>query len=741
LAQVTITLSEALKRAIAAQKSGKLAEAEQLCRGILGARPDHFDALHLLAIAQSGRGRREDAVASFDRALAVRPGHAQALSNRGITLRELGRVAEAKASYDKAIEVKPGYAEAHYNRGNLFHEQKRYAEALADFDAAVASRPEFAAAYNNRGLALHELQRSEDALASYDRAIALQPDFAAAHNNRGNTLQRLKRYDEALASYDKALALKADYPEALNNRGLTLREMKRFDESLESCEKSIALRPDYPEALYLRGTLLRTMNRRAEALDSYGKALAAKPDYAEAHLAACMTELPILYADAAEINTQRAAYERRLRTLIGTVERGTNLADFAKAVGSNQPFFLAYQGRNDRDLQALYGALVCKIIGARYGTAPLAPPAKADEKVRVGIVSGYFNQHSNWKVPIKGWLGQLDRKRFRLFGYYTGSDEDSATRAAKSLCERFVRGPLTVERWREEILADAPHVLIYPEVGMDPVSVSLAAQRLAKAQCNSWGHPDTSGFPTLDYYLSSDLMEPPEAHAHYTERLVRLPNLSVYYEPLKPPPTGATRHDFGMREGATVYWCGQSTFKFLPQYDGVFARIAREAGDCQFAFLENPGAKQITELFRDRLKRAFAAEGLDAERYCLFLRRLDMREFVAVTGLCDVFLDSIGWSGCNTTLESLVHDLPIVTHPGTLMRARHSAAVLRMLGAPETIAASIDEYVALAVRLAREPELRTAIKAKIAAGKQRVYRDGACIAALEHFLERVGRAA
>ena len=147
--------------------------------------------------------------------------------------------------------------------------------------------------------------------------------------------------------------------------------------------------------------------------------------------------------------------------------------------------------------------------------------------MRVGIVSGFFRQHSNWKLPIKGWLSQLDRQRFRAFGYHTGNQEDGETKVAASFCDRFVQSPLPLDRWRQEILADAPHVLIYPEVGMHPISAQLAAQRLAPVQCNSWGHPDTSGYPTLDYYLSSELMEPSDGQSHYTERLVRLPNLSI----------------------------------------------------------------------------------------------------------------------------------------------------------------------------------------------------------------------
>ena len=136
----------------------------------------------------------------------------------------------------------------------------------------------------------------------------------------------------------------------------------------------------------------------------------------------------------------------------------------------------------------------------------------------------------------------------------------------------------------------------------------------------------------------------------------------------------------------------------------------------------------------------FRSAGLDCDEHCVFLPSLPMDQFTAASGLCDVFLDSIGWSGCNTTLESLAHDLPIVTLPAQLMRGRHSAAFLTMMGIGETIAADLDDYIALATRLAHDRGWRDEIRAKIAANKHRLYRDDAAIRGLEAFLDRVGRA-
>jgi len=102
-------------------------------------------------------------------------------------------------------------------------------------------------------------------------------------------------------------------------------------------------------------------------------------------------------------------------------------------------------------------------------------------------------------------------------------------------------------------------------------------------------------------------------------------------------------------------------------------------------------------------------------------------------------LDSVGWSGGNTTLEALAQNLPVITCDGSLMRGRVSAGILRMMGIPEAIAGTVDDYVALAVRIGKNPSWRAELKQRIASDKHRLYRDRTCIAALEDFLGRAAR--
>jgi predicted O-linked N-acetylglucosamine transferase (SPINDLY family) len=230
-------------------------------------------------------------------------------------------------------------------------------------------------------------------------------------------------------------------------------------------------------------------------------------------------------------------------------------------------------------------------------------------------------------------------------------------------------------------------------------------------------------------------MEPGDGQEHYTEKLVRLPNISVHYTPVVHPARPLRRDEAGLRASAVVLLCAQSLFKYLPQYDELFPRIAAQLADCQFAFFASQRAAPLTEKFQRRIARAFAQAGLDPTRHIVMLPRMDGASFQAVARLSDIYLDSIGWSGCNTTLETMACGLPPVTWPGAALRGRHTYAFLRMIGLDELIASDFDSYVALAVRLARDAGWRDAVRSRVLERFPQLAGDTACVRALEAFLE------
>ena len=166
------------------------------------------------------------------------------------------------------------------------------------------------------------------------------------------------------------------------------------------------------------------MNRWELALESYATGARGQAGFRRAKLAACMADLPVLYRNDDEVSTQRAAYEHSLRALR---KRSNAAASITRRYGRIVPAVLpglsgSERPRSTGDLRR-HGL---PPMAKRY--PPLPPPAPPTGRIRVGIVTGYFWRHSVWKIPVKGWVEQLDRNRFEVFGYHTGSIQDEETR-------------------------------------------------------------------------------------------------------------------------------------------------------------------------------------------------------------------------------------------------------------------------------------------------------------------------
>lgn len=647
---------------------------------------------------------------------------------------------EAIFYYQKVIELDPNFAGAYHNLGKIFQQQGYIDEAIQYYHKAIDLNPNFASFFNLAELLYHKRMLIE-ALEYYFKALQINANDEWTFFKIANILQDTGYIEDSIKYYEKSLQINPNFAIAYNNLGNAFRAQKNLDEALKCYMKASELDPAFIEAKYNIGTTLGEQGRIEEAESIFDKILENRPDYLLARWGKCMSQLPVIYFDESEIHSARKAYHEELIRLQNSIDleapESINLA--VEAVGTQQPFFLACQGLNNRALQKLYGEMVCKIMAKKYPhyAKPLPiPPYNTGTRIRVGIVSSFFHWHSVWKIPLSGWVLNLN-KRFDLYCYHIGKSKDHITDIARQNCSIFVEDIHSFEELCQIIRNDNLHILLYPEIGMDPLTLKLATLRLAPVQCTTLGHPDTSGLPTIDYYLSSELMEPPDGEEHYTEKLIRLPNLSFYYTPFDVPDIEISRRDFKLRHDAIVYLCSHALFTHLPQFDYIYPRIAQQVGNCQFVFISIKS--HLTDKFYTRIAEAFKQNNLNPDEYLVILPRLDQQQYHKLNQLSDIFLDTISWSANNSSFEAIACNLPIVTLPGSLMRQRHCLAILTMMGVTETIVSSIDEYVSLAVRLGKDLEFRTNISEKISKNKFRLYRDKSCIEALEDFIERVIR--
>jgi predicted O-linked N-acetylglucosamine transferase (SPINDLY family) len=253
-------------------------------------------------------------------------------------------------------------------------------------------------------------------------------------------------------------------------------------------------------------------------------------------------------------------------------------------------------------------------------------------------------------------------------------------------------------------------------------------------QAASWGHPETTGLPSIDCYLSAEDLEPPDAQAHYTERLLSLPGLGCYLErPAAAPASAAPALELGA--GVPILVCPGLPLKYAPQHDWVFPEIARRLQRCRFVFFSHWN-RLLSERLGERLRRAFDAQGLDSHRFVSFVPWQAPAAFLELLRRADVYLDTIGFSGFNTALQAVQCALPIVTREGRFLRGRLASGILKRLGLPELVLADEQAYVDAAVKLAADKAYRQQVARRMELARGALYEDPAPIRALEHLLLR-----
>ncbi len=229
-------------------------------------------------------------------------------------------------------------------------------------------------------------------------------------------------------------------------------------------------------------------------LACYAEAIALQPDLVEARWAHTMSRLPLVYGPGEFPSAARADFAQGLRELSEWFDANPS-ADGSRAVGSQQPFALAYQDEDNRALLSQYGDLCARLMRDWWERQALAPtrPASHGGAIRVGICSAHVRNHSVWNALVKGWLRHIDRGRFSLHVFHTGAARDAETEYARSRAAHFEQGRHGLRGWVNAILGQHVDVLIYPEIGMDQMTAKLASLRLAPVQAANSGSAGDHG--------------------------------------------------------------------------------------------------------------------------------------------------------------------------------------------------------------------------------------------------------
>jgi protein O-GlcNAc transferase len=744
------------KQALALDLGRHFVEAEKKYKEILQWDRNHANACHNLGMVYYQMERYQDALEQILRAVAVDPSIGLRHYSLGLVLEKLGNIEQAVQAYQDAINLNPQLVDAYNNLGNILSTAGKIQQAESVYRQAITANPQHFGSYLNLGNLLMARQQVDEAITAYKTALRYKQrhsdilsnlavafeakkDEANALLYSGHAYYRSGKYESAIIQYKKFIENKIGDVDVYIALAECYECLNQYESAIKVYEEAIKLYPNEAKLYFWLAMDLQELGRTQSAIKIASSAVQLLPNDLALKLAKQLM-LPLLYENTEEIKFYRNRFSQGLDELIQTtlLSQPENRSNALKSIGFWTNFHLQYQGENDLELQTFYGHFVHRIMVANYPewTKPLTIPRIGDEKIRVGYVSAHMKNHTVAKLTL-GWLKNHNRKNFEIYCYYTGWNPDSITQQFQGYSDAFKHIPENLKSVCQQIVDDKLHIVVYTDVGMHPRTTQMAGLRLAPVQCTSWGHPITSGLPTIDYYLSSELMEPENAEEHYSEKLILLPKLGISYAKPVLPETIKNRSYFGLNDDAVVYLCCQSLFKYLPQYDYILAAIAKRVPQAKFAFIEFHIIDSIKEKFCQRLQKAFASMELDSKEYCLMLPRLNQTDFLNLNKVSDIFLDTFSWSGGNTTLEAIACNLPVVTCPGEFMRGRHSYGILKMLGVTQTIAKDEAEYIEIAVRLGLDKQWRQSIIQQITQNHDRLYDDKTCVEALEAFYQRV----
>ena len=471
--------------------------------------------------------------------------------------------------------------------------------------------------------------------------------------------------------------------------------------------------------------LRAVQNKTEEARDLCSQAFAFRSD--EGSRLRRALQLPIIMPELEELRRRRVTFEAEIHAL---ADETLDLGDPLKTVGITN-FYCAYHGVDDYPVQVELARIIRRGAPMLDEVAPHCRGYRGPvgDRIRVGFVSSYFYDHTIAKI-YADVMKDLPRDRFEVHVFAPAGRDDRLTDYIEAAADTVHVLPGTLAAARDDIAACRFDAIIFPDIGMMPLTYYLAFCRMAPVQAVGYGHPVTTGIDTVDYFLSSELWEPDDADRHYSEKLVRFKGLGAAPLVIQPPASPKQRAELGLSANARLYICPQSLFKFHPEFDAVLVEILRQDTEARLMFLEG-----VVPEWREVFLRRICGGRSELEARIDFLPRLSEQDFLAAIGAADVMLDTMHFSGGMTTLEGLSMGTPIVTLPSVYLRGRVTAGLLRRLGLEECIASDTSDFVAKAIAFASDQESCREFAMKVAANWHRIVDRKGDVAEIAEFLE------
>jgi len=623
-----------------------------------GARQANAAQLMQAAAAQHNAGQLPQAETLCRQVLQTQPNHPDALNLLGLIAFQTGRHDEAVQLIRQAIAANKRVPDYYNNLGNILITLGRFAEGEACLREMLALGPS-ADAHNNLGGALQRQGRITEAVECYRRAVKLKPDSPQMWNNLGFALQSEGELDEAMRCYRRALEITPDYRDALLNLGNVLNEKGLYSEVIDLDRRLIKIEPGFTIAHSNLGHALQRQGRLAEALESYKAAFTIQPDFIEAWQNYLFG---LNYApgySAQEIFEEHVKFGRQLEEA---------------AAG------LQLQHGNERD------------------------PGK---RLKIGYVSADFRNHAV-AYFIEPVLAHHEREQIEVYCYYNHPVADEVTQRLKPLAEHWRDiGALGDDEAAQQIREDRIDILVDLAGHSAGNRLGVFARKPAPVQATWLGYLSTTGLRSIDYRITDVSADPAGlSERYYTEELVRLPDTFVCYLPIDhSPAVGALP---AVKNGYITFGSFNNLAKMTPEVRTLWARV----------LLAVPGSRLLLKTrglndaqLRQQLVEDFARHDVPEDRLELVAWDDSYAQHLDRYNQVDIGLDPFPCNGGTTSFDAMWMGVPVVTLAGDRFISRMGVSMLASLGLTELAADTPEDYVAIAARLAGDPDRLAALRA------------------------------
>ena len=497
----------------------------------------------------------------------------------------------------------------------------------------------------------------------------------------------LRRLDEAIISFKKAIIIKPDNAEVHNYLGNALNILGNIKAGVKCYEKAIAINPNFAEAYFSLGNVFKKLKQRDKALLCFERAREIKPD------------MDFILGDLLNTKMHLCIWD----------DFSNQLDMLRLKINNNEevigPFNL--MGLiDDPALQRRTSEIFTNYHYPQDHTLPITDHYQKHKKIRIGYFSADFREH-----PVGYLTAELyevhDRNHFEIHAFSLGRDtKDKTNLRIKEGVDKF-HDVRSLSNKEIVLLARSLEIDIAVDLGGHTAHSRPEVFAMSAAPIQVvYMFLGTMGADYYDYLIAGQSMIPKKNHKHFLEKIIYLPSYLVNDSKDISPEITFTRKDLGLPEEGFVFCCFNNTYKFTPAVFDSWARILQSVeGSVLIIYANN-------KLSKINLTKEISNRGIESSRL-IFGDNMPRSEYLARYRVADLFLDTWPFNAGTTASDALRMGLPVLTCTGNSFSSMEAAGIIRALNLPELITSSPEEYEALAIELATEPNKLKIIKEKL----------------------------